>query len=89
MKSNPKIEKKPCVVCKDAPLIGENIDDTICIVKKGEQVMMLGKSFAYVCVDLPSGERGKISEGYFDKEIQDMCAPDVPIKALGLKKNRL
>ena len=51
--------------------------------------MMLGKSFAYVCVDLPSGERGKISEGYFDKEIQDMCAPDVPIKALGLKKNRL
>ena len=86
VRSNPKIEKKPCVLCDDAPLLGENIDDTICIVKKGEQVMMLGRSSIYVLVDLSSGERGKIDINNFDKEIQEMRAPEVPIKALGLRK---
>lgn len=86
LRSNPKIEKKPCVLCNDAPLLGENIHDTICIVKKGEQVMMLGSSSIYVLVDLSSGERGIIDINNFDKEIQEMWAPEVPIKALGLRK---
>jgi hypothetical protein len=55
-------------------------------VKKEEQVMMLGSSSIYVLVELSSGERGIIDINNFDKEIQEMWAPEVPIKALGLRK---
>ena len=48
--------------------------------------MMLGSSSIYVLVDLSSGERGIIDINNFDKEIQEMWAPEVPIKALGLRK---
>ena len=40
--------------------------------------MMLGSSSIYVLVDLSSGEREKIDINNFDKEIQEMRAPEVP-----------